>query len=201
MRKSLFLLVSGLTLASFLLGADNAVYAAKLYKWVDENGNVSYQDTPPPEDVEFEEKAIRGGDTGGDYNESMQAAAETAPITLYRVETCDSCDLIDLHLKRNNVPFTEKNAAEDIVVQEELKAKSGGLQVPTLTIGDEVITGYSKSSIDNALVAAGYPIGSEQNQERADGEDQTDQIAEDEATGDEVEIDFSAIDEDESSAQ
>jgi len=202
MNTLLTRLVVGLTLIVFAMGVSGTVSAAKLYKWVDENGNVSYQDSPPPEEVEYEEKALRGSATeGSDYGELMTAASDSAPITLYSVATCDSCDLIRLHLDKNGIPYAEKDAAEDIAVQEELKVKTGALQVPTLSIGDNVLTGYSKSSIDQALVAAGYPMGGESVGEQTEDGEQTDTIDQDQTNDEGVEIDFSAIDEEESSTQ
>jgi len=202
MNRILTRLVVGLSLILLALGVTSSASAAKLYKWVDEYGNVSYQDSPPPDEVEYEEKALRGAATeGGDYGELMQAASDSAPITLYSVAACDSCDLIRLHLDKQGVPYAEKDAAEDIEVQEELKAKTGALQVPTLSIGENVLTGYSKSSIDQALVDAGYPMGGETAEEQADSNEQADTSAQEQTNEQGVEIDFSAIDEEESSTQ
>lgn len=204
MKNLLTRLVAGLSLVLFAFGITNIASAAKLYKWVDEYGNVSYQDSPPPEEVEYEEKALRGAATegGGDYGALMTAASDSAPITLYSVAACDSCDLIRLHLDKQGVPYAEKDAAEDIAVQEELKEKTGALQVPTLSVGDNVLTGYSKSSIDQALVDAGYPMGDAPTEEQTDGGEQAQTDTQEQSNEQQgVEIDFSAIDGEEPSAQ
>lgn len=126
-------------------------HGAMLYKWVDKNGNVSYQDQPPPPDagrVE-EERALSTGDTGGQ--------AQHPPVVLYSVPKCGSCDLARVYLQKRQIPFTEKNVGADVKLQAELKQKAGGLSVPTILIGDKVMRGYMESLLDDELTQAGYP--------------------------------------------
>ncbi len=137
-----------------------AANSASLYKWIDANGNVTYQDTPPPDNVEFEETNISEPvppSTDGSQL-LMEEAALANPVSLYTVPACDSCDLVRLFLERNSVPFAEKNVRNNVPVQDELETKSGSLEVPTLIVGDKVIEGYSRSSIKAVLVEAGFPI-------------------------------------------
>jgi glutaredoxin len=134
-------------------------WAERLYKWVDERGNVSYQDRPPPEGRgRVEEKTVRGG-AGGDAG--SPAAAEAAakfPVTLYMVPKCSSCDAARLHLKKRGVPFAEVNVSEqNPKLQEEVRKKIGQLSVPTITIGAKMMQGYIESLLNGELDQAGYP--------------------------------------------
>jgi len=65
--------------------------AAKLYKWVDANGNISYQSSPPPENAkilsEKDIKATRGASPQLD-------GGKTSPVTVFVVENCAACDAL-----------------------------------------------------------------------------------------------------------
>lgn len=132
-----------------------AASAQKLYKWVDSQGNVSYQDHPPPANSEItvEEKRItsRRAPEGGDD------AAEKNPVVLYAVPKCSSCDEARKYLKSRNVPFAEKNVEGNVKLQQELKQKAGGLSVPTILVGTKVLNGYLESLLAGELDQAGYP--------------------------------------------
>lgn len=128
------------------------VMAQKLYKWVDENGNVTYQDRPPPE-----ESASISTFTDQDDIEIEQPNLPDVPVVLFSIEECDVCDLVRDLLQVRGIPFEEKIAEGDLAVQQELQEISGGLMVPTLTIDEEVITGFNKAFILNELEEVGFP--------------------------------------------
>lgn len=152
-------------------------HATTLYKWVDENGNITYQDTPPPGDVEFEANDVDSPPTPlpVDAGTQIEQAALDNPVSLYSVPICDACDLVRLYLERNSIPFAEKNVQNNIDLQKELEAKAGALTVPTLSIGDHVLDGYSRVAISSALSEAGFPVtadrGSAAPAEESSGED------------------------------
>lgn len=133
-----------------ILAAPAAMGADTLYKWVDKDGNVTYQDQPPP------------GQTGQVETMVEPTAAAPAnpvpdvPVVLYSVKVCDSCDLVRQVLEQRGIPFQEKNAEGDAAVQAELKKVAGVLSVPVVTIGDEVLTGYNKQLMLKDLADAGF---------------------------------------------
>lgn len=132
------------------------VHAAKLYKWVDANGNVSYQDKPPPEDNgKFERK-----DLGKEKNakpEGLEELAQRTPVVLYAIPKCAPCDLARNYLKTRGIPFADKDASTDIEVQTELRKRAGSLSVPTIAVGEKVISEYSQAWLESELNQAGYP--------------------------------------------
>jgi glutaredoxin len=134
-------------------------YAGKLYKWVDEQGNVSYQDRPPPEGQgKVEEKTVREGRTGLSSEPAAADAAAKAPVTLYMVPKCSPCDMARAYLKKRGVPFSEINVSEkNPQAQQEMVKKIGELSVPTITVGSKVMQGYVESLLAGELDQAGYP--------------------------------------------
>ena len=161
--------------------------AGKMYKWVDEYGNVSYQDSPPPEGSEFSEKNVDGVATGvvptdgADPTAQLAAAAANAPIVLYSIAECDGCELFRNFFNRFGIPFNEKDVEDNIATQTELKAKAGRLEVPTVLVGDKVMRGFNRGLLENVLENAGFPAlqsaavdpsvaGGEGEAEQGDGE-------------------------------
>jgi glutaredoxin len=133
-------------------------YAAKLYKWVDERGNIYYQDRPPPEGAGRVEEKTLNESGGGSDNPVAAAAAARSPVTLYMVSKCSSCDAVRVYLKKRKVPFTEINVSEkNVQAQEEMLKKIGQLSVPTITVGSKIMQGYIESLLADELDQAGYP--------------------------------------------
>jgi glutaredoxin len=127
-------------------------HAGKLYKWIDKEGNVSYQDRPPPpESGRVEEKTLRGATTA-----PAPEGPKRPPVVLYVVPDCSSCDLMRAVLQRRKIAFDEKNVESNAEMQTELKKKTGGLSVPAVTVGDKVVKGYSEAALEGELDAAGY---------------------------------------------
>lgn len=148
--KSMRILIGLAAALSILLTSPAAGQDNKLYKWVDEDGNVTYQDQPPPDEPGEVETFAGEGDT---------AAAEAAPdvdVVLYAIDECGACDLLRNLLRERGVPFQEKNVQDDPALQAELKEVAGALKVPVLTIGDEVFKGYNKELVLNELDEAGF---------------------------------------------
>jgi glutaredoxin len=129
-------------------------HAAKLYKWVDKDGNVSYQDSPPPPNAgRVEQKDLATGLP----EKKKDDVAEKYPVVLYSVPKCSSCDLARAYLQKRKVPFSEKNVENDRKSQEEMKEKTKGLSVPTILVGTKVMSGYMESLLEGELDQAGYP--------------------------------------------
>lgn len=137
--------------ACFLAGASIAMGEDKLYKWVDEDGNVTYQDQPPPDDsgqLETLSEDLGGSDSA--------AVPPDVSVVLYSIEVCDACDLVRKVLEDHGVPFEEKNADDNAEIQAEIREVAGTLSVPVLVIGGEVLTGYNKQMILSELEQAGF---------------------------------------------
>lgn len=158
-------------LIMFGLGMQTAV-AAKLYKWVDEFGNVTYRDTPPLEEGAEYQVQDFGAREREEGSPEMEAAAEKSPVVLYSTPQCKPCVGARNFLNARGIPFEEKDVSTSTRIQAELKQKAGELSVPTILVGEKVMRGYVESLLDGELDAAGYPKpGSAQQNEEAIPED------------------------------
>jgi len=133
-----------------------AVFAAQLYRWVDEKGNVEWRDTPPPASAKKIEQRRIGGSTieTSTPSYSVQQAVKNHPVTLWTTSCGAPCDQARAHLARRGVPYTEKDPQADV---EGFQKLTGGTEVPVLYIGSTRLKGYLDSDWDAALDAAGYP--------------------------------------------
>jgi len=151
-RNSLIILIMSLLVAA-------PAAADRLYKWVDQYGNVSYQDRPPPPDKggKVEEKLL-GDKSRGSDDPSMSAVVAKFPVTLYVTSKCAPCDVARAYLKGRKVPFTEVDVSEkNPEAQMAMREKVGELAVPTITVGSRVMKGYMESLVEGELDQAGYP--------------------------------------------
>lgn len=146
-----------LALGLMLIAAPQA-FAAKLYKWVDQHGNVSYQDQPPPPDKgKVEERYVGERAPAAMDNAAADAAASAAPVVLYSAAKCTPCDSARAYLRGRGVPYAEKNVQADRGLQKELLQKTGQLAVPTIMVGNKVMQEYSQAWLESELDQAGYP--------------------------------------------
>ena len=147
-----------LAMALALALATGGVFAEKLYKWTDQDGNVHYTDqVPPPEASASEHKQFgdKPGEVATPY--ALQRAIKAYPVTLYSTDCGDPCSKALALLNSRGVPFADRNA-RDPAGAEELKALTGGkLEVPLLKVGTQVLRGYEETGWTGALDAAGYP--------------------------------------------
>jgi glutaredoxin len=132
---------------------------AELYKWTDKSGGVHYSDQPPSGDVKnVERKKIGGNVIEGQDNFGLKEAVRKFPATLYASDCGEPCTNARELLTKRGIPFAQKNpetSAEDSIA---LKKLVGGLEVPTLVLGQSgPLKGFQESSWNASLDAAGYP--------------------------------------------
>ncbi len=134
--------------------------ATTLYKWVDSEGRITYQDQPPAEGQAFEKKVIDNvaPSAESDAQRSISRAASNSPITLFSVPKCDSCELAQNFLERNQVPFKILNVEGDASIQSVLKGLTGSLRVPVVTVGKTIVNGFNRDELEEALKQHEYPI-------------------------------------------
>jgi glutaredoxin len=134
-------------------------YAVKLHRVVDEHGNVTYQDRPPPEGSGKVQEIILRDSRGGVSNDpALAEIAAKSPVKLYVVPKCSTCDMARAYLKQRAVPYGEIDVSEkNPQAQQEMIKKVGQLSVPTITVGAKVMQGFSESLLAGELDQAGYP--------------------------------------------
>ncbi len=125
--------------------------AVNIVECEDEKGDRSFHKTCPPGTTKVGSKRISTGAAG-----KVEDINTTIKATVYVIPECESCDEVREFLNNRNISFEEKNVSDDLELQKELTDVAGGLKVPTTVIGDEIITGYSRSRLLEALASAGF---------------------------------------------
>lgn len=72
-------------------------------------------------------------------------------VKIYSTPTCPWCIRTKQFLKENNIIFQDIDVSSDQVAAEEMVQKSGQMGVPVLDIDGEIIMGFDKEKITQAL--------------------------------------------------
>lgn len=156
-NTDIWLFVTTCTLYILLTFYQATQMAATMYKWVDEDGNVTYQDYPPPtnsrilSESDLDELNLTMGTTN-------DVASEDNPVTLYTTPNCEVCDLVRMNLTKLRLPFTERKLNSDRAAQQELQDKTGQLVAQTLFIGETRIMAFSQEQLRGSALDAGYEV-------------------------------------------
>ncbi|MBA2470425.1 MAG: hypothetical protein H0V37_13555 [Chloroflexia bacterium] len=62
------------------------------------------------------------------------------------------------HLTNLDIAWTEYDVEADDAAGAEVERLTGGRSVPTLVIGERILVEPSRTSLDDALIAAGYDL-------------------------------------------
>lgn len=144
--------------------SNKAKSGGRLYKWVDAQGNISYQDSPPPKDVKvLDADVLKDAEKNDKPIKELRRANEPAPVLdgsvpvmVYTADNCKPCQSVVLFLTQKQVPFIERDIRNDRKARERLSNLSKQISVPSLFIGERIIQGHSKPMITRALEEAGY---------------------------------------------
>ncbi len=74
-----------------------------------------------------------------------------AAVKIYSTTWCVYCRMVKEYLGKLGVPFQEINIEEDRQAAEYIMAKTHSAGVPQIEIGDQVILGFDRPRIDQAL--------------------------------------------------
>ena len=165
--KIFFTLITALLL---LIGTGTA---KDIYKWVDENGVLHFQDTPPQnatqpvsvESVQTYEDSPRNVLKPKQASVKSNPASKTTPpllkqseksitppkVELYVTSWCTYCKKARAFFKSRGIPFTEYDIEKDKVAarRKQQLDKRGG--VPFALINGTPVHGFSKAAYERAL--------------------------------------------------
>lgn len=178
------LILTLLALLTLLATSQNAA-AAKLYRWIGDDGEVSFQDQPPPARViSFQESTLR------DSSRDVDDKATTVSAVLYRVDDCQPCDATEGYLTTKGVAVESRNPDQDPIIANEMIERFGKAEVPITVVGEDFVKGYSPLWLDSVLAKAGLNGGPEAPAEaeavasgEAAPEPDAEEVADEEATG------------------
>ncbi len=74
-----------------------------------------------------------------------------AIVKVYSTPACNVCRSLKDFLKENNVKFRDVNVAADQEAAREMIEKSGQMSVPVIEIDGNVIAGFDKKKVREAL--------------------------------------------------
>ena len=149
MKRFKFLIAS-LMVAAFL--ASPAV-TGQLYKWVDDQGNVHYGDSPPKN---ADLKAITGKISSYtsvsvepfEYDPSIiTQRKKSKTVIMYSTEWCGFCKKAKAHFLKKNIAFTEYDIEKSRKAAEEYRALKGR-GVPVILIGEQRMNGFDAATFD-----------------------------------------------------
>jgi glutaredoxin-like YruB-family protein len=72
-------------------------------------------------------------------------------VKIYSTPTCFYCVKVKEFLAKNKIKYEEINVATDMKAREEMVKKSHQLGVPVVEIGHEIIVGFDRVAIEEAL--------------------------------------------------
>lgn len=131
---------------------------AELYRSVDSQGKVHYSDSPLPGTDDVEQLKLGAKPTPDDsLPYETQRAQQRFPVTLYIAPGCGApCSDAQTFLNMRGIPYAEHNLDTTDKV-EAYRKDTGGLQIPTVTIGNTRLKGFLDSTWNKELDFAGYP--------------------------------------------
>jgi glutaredoxin len=138
-----------------------------MYKWVDSNGNVTYQSTPPPGTATKVEKPeilvnspekVLTEDEKKTEAEKKASESELPKIIFYSKPECSSCDDARNYFADASVDVEEIDISDNSEEASKLKEKLGHNNVPTIVVGNKSITGFQKGTLDQILRTTGFDI-------------------------------------------
>jgi len=153
LTKKVYLVIG----TAFALSAGSqSVNAGKLYKWVDADGNISYQDQPPPDNVKvLEEREVKAPTTTA---KSKKSSTKKPKVILYTVANCIVCDGLAVQLKKFGVPHIERSLQSDREAQSKILETTGSVVAPVVFIGEQILQSPNTNQLASNLKQAGYVI-------------------------------------------
>ena len=143
-----------LALASAVAGAQTL----QVYRYIDADGHVVYSDRPPPpsaKDAQAKRVGANSIETSA-VSFSTQQAQERYPVTLYSFACGVICDTAQGVLNKRGVPHAMVDVGQSEGA-DKLKKLTGGLDAPTLQVGDQYAVGFNETRWQTMLSDAGYP--------------------------------------------
>ena len=145
------LLITSLMLVFLVV---SPVSHGQLFKWVDEQGNVHYGDSPPDnanlKRITGKVSSFRSVSIEPFVYDSKNITERrrSKTVVMYSTSWCGYCKQAAQHFKKNKIPFAEYDIEKSEQAAKEYK-KLNGKGVPIILIGDQRMNGFSAGSFDS----------------------------------------------------
>jgi glutaredoxin len=132
--------------------------ALALFKVIGPDGRVTYSDRVPPAS---QGRVMEVGRPEPPSNEvalplALREATSRFPVILYTVPECPACDGGRELLRLRGVPYAERRADSD-ADREAWPRIVGSPEAPAMTIGAQLLSGFTPDQWHSYLDTAGYP--------------------------------------------
>ncbi len=156
----------------FILLLAAATAGAEMYQWVDDNGAVTFKDTPPPPAKKGKRKvkvykesdfdpappvpatpAGRGewkGATSVTPAQAQQKQRFSGTVEMYVTDWCGYCKQARNYMNANGIPFVSYDIEKDSSAKQRHK-ELGGRGVPLIIIGANRMSGFSPETLEHYL--------------------------------------------------
>lgn len=120
--------------------------SAEIYRWVDENGNIQFSDSPPEQEdvseVEVDINTYEYIDQGDiEYYQPPQKASRQK-VVMYATSWCGYCAKARKYFNQKGIRFLEYDIEKDKRAKKRYDA-IGGSGVPVIFIGKQRMNGFS----------------------------------------------------------
>ena len=79
-------------------------------------------------------------------------------IKVYSTPFCGYCKMAKDFLDKNAFPYDEVDVSKDETAAKDMVARTGQMGVPVIEIGDEIIVGFNRVQMEEAITKAGGKI-------------------------------------------
>ena len=142
--------------------------AQTTYRWVDRTtGQTVYSDQPPPPGVRYttqgstresETSEAMASDAPSSPSYAVRQAAAKYPVVLYTAAHCtEPCQQARSLLNGRGVPFAERMLASPKDIEDFSKRFGESAGIPSLSVGQQIVSGLENGAWNNLLDLAGYP--------------------------------------------
>jgi glutaredoxin len=161
-----------IVLAISILLLTFSIAGAEMYQWVDENGVVTFKDTPPPpaqkqkkvkvyRDSDFAPPpapdpapATTRSDQSSPVSTKQPTSAKnerfTGTVELYVTSWCGYCKQALAYVRNNNIKYVAYDIEKDAAAKQRYQ-ELGGHGVPLIVIGKNTMSGYSQENLEYYL--------------------------------------------------
>ena len=84
-------------------------------------------------------------------NNTKEMSNGVKNVVIYSTPTCHFCQMTKEFFKENNVEYTDYDVSTDAEKRKEMIEKSGQMGVPVVFIDDEMMIGFDKDKLTEAL--------------------------------------------------
>ncbi len=75
-------------------------------------------------------------------------------ITIYSTPTCPYCKLVKDYFKEKEIAYQDIDVSSDPSAANEMVKKSGQMGVPVIDLNGQIIVGWNKTALEEALSGA-----------------------------------------------